>query len=226
MPGTLGAGAPYTSRARRSRSAYKRVMARGARNAESELLDAGGGRLEQVLVAHHGKFLGFLERRLGSKADAEEVLQAAYVRALEKGLPDDDGEGVVAWFYRVLRNALVDRTRRHDTERRSTERLARELEEGGEPELREVVCACMHDLLPAMKPEYADVVRAVDLEERTLADVAAAGAITVNNAAVRLHRARQALKKQLLRSCGACAAHGCLDCHCRTARTPGGQAPA
>jgi RNA polymerase sigma-70 factor (ECF subfamily) len=138
-----------------------------------------------VLVAHHGKLLGFLERRLGSRADAEEVLQAAYVPAREKGVADDDGGGIVTWFYRVLRNALVDRSRRHDAERRSTERLARELEERHEPALEEVVCACMHDLLPTMKPEYADVVRAVDLEQRALADVAAVGAITVNNATVR-----------------------------------------
>ena len=44
------------------------------------------------------------------------------------------------------------------------------------PELRDAVCACLHDLLPTMKPEHADVVRAVDLEERPIADVAAGGA--------------------------------------------------
>ncbi len=47
---------------------------------------ATGERLEAVLVAHHGEFLGFLERRLGSRADAEKVLQGAYARALEKGI--------------------------------------------------------------------------------------------------------------------------------------------
>jgi RNA polymerase sigma-70 factor (ECF subfamily) len=31
---------------------------------------------------------------------------------------------------------------------------------------------------------------------------------------VRLHRARQALKRELERSCGTCATHGCLDCTC------------
>lgn len=190
-------------------------------DADSEVLASSGERLEQVLLAQHGRFLGFLERRLGSRADAEEVLQAAYVRALERGVPDDASDGLVAWFYRVLRNALVDRVRRGDAERRSAERLVREVEEVEEPELRQAVCACVHDVLPALKQEYADVVRAVDLEQRTLAEVAAAGAMTVNNATVRLHRARQALKKQLLRTCGACAAHGCLDCHCRTARQAG-----
>ena len=71
-----------------------------------------------------------------------------------------------------------------------------------------------------MKPEYAQVVRAVDLEERPLSEVAASGGITVNNATVRLHRARQALKRQLVRACGACAAHGCLECSCRTGGPP------
>jgi RNA polymerase sigma-70 factor (ECF subfamily) len=188
--------------------------------ADSGILDARGDRLEQVLVAQHGRFLSFLERRLGSRADAEEVLQAAYVRALERGVPEDGDEGVVAWFYRVLRNALVDGSRRRDVEHRSTERVARELEGAEDPELGETVCACMHDLLPAMKAEYAEVVRAVDLDQRALRDVARDAGITVNNATVRLHRARQALKRQLLRACGACAAHGCLDCRC--GRAPGG----
>lgn len=189
---------------------------------DPEVLTGPSERLERLLVTENGRFLAFLERRLGSRTEAEEVLQTVYARALERGAPDDgDDRGVVAWFYRSLRNALVDRARRNDVERRARERLAKELEEPSAPELRETVCACMHDLLPAMKPEYADVVRAVELEERTLAEVASARGITVNNATVRLHRARQALKDQLLRACGACAAHGCLDCHCRKAARPG-----
>lgn len=199
---------------------YERAMA--GRTTEAEVLLGGGDRLERVLVAENGRFLAFLERRLGDRSDAEEILQAAYARALEKGVPDDDPEDVVAWFFRVLRNALVDRARRGDVERRAAERLAREVEAASEPELRAAVCACMHDLLPSMKREYADVVRAVELDGRPLAEVAAEGGVTVNNATVRLHRARQALKKQLLRACGACAAHGCLECQCRTAGRPGG----
>ena len=47
--------------------------------------------------------------------------------------------------------------------------------------------------------------------------------ITPNNATVRLHRARKALKRELERSCGTCATHGCLDCGCggsRRSRVP------
>ncbi|MGH7821909.1 MAG: hypothetical protein ACREQ9_19275 [Candidatus Binatia bacterium] len=58
------------------------------------------------------------------------------------------------------------------------------------------------------------MLRRVDLDERSLAGAADALGITTNNAAVRLHRARRALRRQLERSCGTCAEHACLDCRC------------
>ena len=45
-------------------------------------------------------------------------------------------------------------------------------------------------------------------------DVAAATGISASNAGVRVFRAREALRKQVARSCGTCAEHGCLDCTC------------
>ena len=182
--------------------------------AEGEGKELNPGVVE-ALVGNHRRFLAFLERRVGSRALAEELLQAAYVRTLEKGGDLDEGEGAVAWFYRLLRNALVDHYRRNAAEGRALEREAREASElGPDPELTQTVCACIHDLLPALKPEYAELVRQVDLEGRSVPEVAQEAGITPNNAGVRLHRARQALKKQLERSCGTCAAHGCLDCTC------------
>ena len=51
---------------------------------------------------------------------------------------------------------------------------------------------------------------------------AASAGITPNNAGVRLHRARRALRRQTLAFCRACAEHGCLDCSCASA--PGEEA--
>ena len=38
-----------------------------------------------------------------------------------------------------------------------------------------------------------------------------------NNASVRLFRAREALRRQVVRCCRTCADHGCVDCTCRAA---------
>ncbi|MCY1016888.1 RNA polymerase sigma factor [Pyxidicoccus sp. MSG2] len=184
-----------------------------------DTIEVAGEDVIPALVGNHRQFLGFLERRVGSRAVAEELLQSAFVKTLEKGGALRDGEGAVTWFYRLLRNALVDHYRRQAAEGRALEREAREATEATEdPELKSAVCACVGELLPTLKPEYAELVRKVDLEERGVPDVAKEVGITANNAGVRLHRARQALKKQLERSCGTCASHGCLDCSCKQSR--------
>jgi RNA polymerase sigma-70 factor (ECF subfamily) len=173
------------------------------------------------LVASHREFLAFLERRVESRAAAEEILQSAFVRTLERGGSLRAEESAVAWFYRLLRNAVVDHYRRRGRAPRT-----QELDEADAievPALRDAVCRCVERLLPTLRPEYAEMLRAVDLDEAPIASVAARLSITPNNATVRLHRARRALKQQLERSCGTCATHGCLDCSCGA---PGGSATA
>lgn len=173
-----------------------------------------------ALVENHRRFLAFLERRVGSRAETEDILQAAFVRGLRKSGSVRDPESSVAWFYRLLRNALTDHYRRAAADAR---RLAGEPAEGDlayEPELRGEVCACIERLLPALKPEYSQMIRRVDLDEQPLGRVAEELGITANNAAVRLHRSRASLRRQLERSCGTCATHGCLDCRCQARAGP------
>lgn len=73
----------------------------------------------------------------------------------------------------------------------------------------------MKALLGNVKPEYRDAIQTIDLEEGSLANLATRAGITANNAAVRVHRAREALRKQVMTACGICATHGCIDCHCK-----------
>ncbi len=170
----------------------------------------------QVLVENHRRFLAFLTPRLGSRELAEEVLQAAFVKGIEHGDEIRSAESAIAWFYRLLRNAVTDLKRHRAAEQRALERHASEAAEATAlgPELEQVVCQCVHHLIPTLKADYADLLRAVEMEGHTLAEIAAERGITSGNAAVRLHRARQALRKRLEVSCGTCAEHGCLDCDC------------
>lgn len=174
-----------------------------------------GGALA-ALIENHRRFLAFVERRVGSRAEAEEILQAAFVKGLERAGEIRDEERAVAWFYRLLRNAIVDHWRARGAEARATEALARELGDAHEPppEVASELCACFEALLPALKPEHAEILRKVDLGGARPVDFAAEAGITPNNAMVRLHRARTALRERLVRSCRTCAEHGCLDCTC------------
>lgn len=172
----------------------------------------------QRLMASRQEFLGFLRKRVSSPEAAEDILQAAFVKGIEKGGDLRDEETVVAWFYRLLRNAVIDHYRHSGASDRAQESLLREMITHQEPDVsfKGEICGCVSGLLDTLKPEYRQALDTVDLQERSLADLAGEAQITENNAAVRIHRARQALRKQVTATCGMCATHGCVDCTCKS----------
>lgn len=172
-------------------------------------------RVANVLVENHRAFLGFLERRVGDRALAEDLLQDTFTRNLDR-LADMPDEALVPWFYRVLRNAAIDRHRRKSAEERALAAFTQELADAAQPdeELDREICACVGRLATTLKPEYAEVLRAIDIEETPVKTFAESAGLTASNAGVRLFRAREALRKQVTASCGTCAEHGCVDCSC------------
>jgi len=168
-----------------------------------------------ALVDNHQRFLAFLERRVGSRDAAEDLLQDGFVRALERTDTIRNGESAVAWFYRLLRNLLIDHHRRAVREDRAVSSAALETPEAVDEELRDTVGACVVSLLDTLKPEYRDALRRVEMEGEKVGAYAADVGISATNASVRLHRAREALRTRLIETCGTCVTHGCRDCECR-----------
>jgi RNA polymerase sigma-70 factor (ECF subfamily) len=173
------------------------------------------GSPNQLLAENHGRFLDFLKRRVESDAVAEDILQDAYAKSLQKLGDVRDEESVVAWFFQILRNSVTDHFRRAGVERKARAEIERDADSSFEPELRENICTCVSAVIPTLKPEYAEIVGEVELRERPIGEVAAEKGLTTNNATVRLHRARAALRRRLVEVCGTCSTHGCLDCTCR-----------
>jgi RNA polymerase sigma factor (sigma-70 family) len=176
----------------------------------------------EVLLDNHRRFLSFLEARVGDRAIAEDIIQDAFVRNLSKieALPE---AALVPWFYTALRNAAIDRHRRQEVESRRLDQFARELAraESAPADLAREICACVARLAETLKPEYADALTRIDVEGTPVKDYAAAEGMTPNNASVRVHRARQALRKRVIESCGMCAEHGCVDCTCSASGSGG-----
>jgi RNA polymerase sigma-70 factor (ECF subfamily) len=173
-----------------------------------------------VLLENHRAFLSYLERRVGDRALAEDILQEAFARvvALPDRAPVD--EGIVPWFYRTLRNAAIDQFRRRGARERAAEACARELETRDTPtaELEAEICACVSRLAATLKPEYADALEAIEIGGMPVKTFAEQKGLSASNAAVRVFRAREALKKRVTESCGTCAEHGCLNCTCQASR--------
>ncbi len=166
------------------------------------------------LLAARAQFLGYIRKRLANADEAEDLLQESLLKALRAAPALRDPDRLVPWFYRLLEHAIIDAYRRRRGEQRS--RAGSGVPASAlEPEEIAVLCECFRALLPALKPEYALLIEALDLGDERPAVVARRLGITRNNLKVRHHRARRALRRRLAEACRTCATHHCLDCTCR-----------
>lgn len=184
----------------------------------TEAGDKSGFSDELIRLLTHSRlqFRQFLRKYVSDEAVADDLLQQATLNALRNDRDGQPKESMVAWFYRILRNVVIDHYRSRAAEGRKSESLVRfgELPESITETDKARLCGCFRELLPALKPEYADLIRRIDLEEASHAQVAEDLGLSANTLSVRLHRARQSLRMNLERTCGLCTKHGCLDCTC------------
>jgi RNA polymerase sigma factor (sigma-70 family) len=173
-----------------------------------------------VLLENHRAFLRYLERRVGDRALAEDILQEAFAKVMARPEQAPGDEAVVPWFYRTLRNAAIDQFRRRGAADRAVEAFARELETHEAPtaEMENEICACVTRLAATLKPEYAEALESIEIGGTPVKTFAEQKGLSASNAAVRVFRAREALKKRVTESCGVCAEHGCLNCTCQASR--------
>lgn len=166
-----------------------------------------------VLLGQRPRFLSFVRARVTDRAEAEDLLQSAYARVLERGADVPQDDRVVPWFYRVLRNAIVDRHRRVDAlERRRSAWERDPTRVATVPSGR--LCYCTRKALASLNPRYAHIIEAVEIEGLAVSDVARRLSMSPGTTSVRLHRARRLLAERLIAICQRCAEGACTDCHC------------
>jgi RNA polymerase sigma-70 factor (ECF subfamily) len=168
--------------------------------------------LETILLENLEQFTAFVRRRIADPELAADIVQDSLLKALKSAEQLRENENVTAWFYKILRNAIIDVYRRRDVNERAIEKLTADLDTTEETETE--VCRCLDGLIPTLKPEYAELIRKVDLAENSPAQVAKELGITPNNLTVRLHRARVQLRERLEQTCQMCSKHGCVNCTC------------
>ena len=178
----------------------------------------GERQIDHALIVGRAAFLGFLVKRLGNQADAEDVLQEFCIRVLARKDQLREADRLDAWLYAVLRSALNDHYRKTGRRKRLGDAFAVEMNSAEETvdsvETMTRMCNCVKGLVPELRPADADLIRRIDIDEESRASVAADLGLKPGTLAVRLHRARAALGDALLGHCGFCCKHGFDDCSC------------
>lgn len=191
-------------------------------NSRSDTVTPTDRSVTEALVAARGDFLRFLTKRLGDRDTAEDVLQEVFLKVLAKSGQVRDARSVRSWLNRVVSNALADHWRKQSSHFKTMSGIAAEAlaEPNDDRDVEAAVCECLHDLLPALAPRYAEVLRRVDMAGEPRPQVARDLDISPGNLRVLLHRARQSVRDLLLLSCLACGEHRFLACNCQRPLAP------
>lgn len=120
------------------------------------------------LTENRSIFEAFLRRRVQDDFIVQDLLQQSLVKAVQQQRSLNNEESVVPWFYRILRNTVIDYYRAKTSE--STRRndfieQSKVLADDHVPSLDEVkatVCGCLDDAISVLRPGYSDLTRRID----------------------------------------------------------------
>lgn len=142
----------------------------------------------------------------GNRADAEDLVQETYAKALKGFTSFQEGTNLRAWMYRILRNTFL--TSRSGLVARSTSSLEDEdaadewvSTHGVTPEsllLLQEDRQTVMDALAAMPIAYREIILLCEIEEMSYREIAQVLSIPLGTVMSRLSRARNALRQLLL----------------------------
>ena len=167
-------------------------------------------RFEEEALALADQIYRVARRLVGSREEAEDLVQETYARAFRSWRSFTPGTNMRAWLFRILTNLNLDRGRRIQRTpdmqplEESDYFLANKLASAAGEEVLEqehVVDRLSQDsivtALSEIPPQFRDAVVLVDIGDFTYADAAQILDVPIGTVMSRLHRGRRALKQHL-----------------------------
>jgi len=167
-------------------------------------------RFEEEALALADQVYRVARHLVGSKEEAEDLVQETYARAFRSWRSFTPGTNLRAWLLRILTNLNIDRGRRKqrapDTQplEEGDYFLYNRLEESGldgSNDAERVVERLSQDdvvtALSVVPHDFRDVIVLVDIGDFSYADAAQILDIPIGTVMSRLHRGRRILKKEL-----------------------------
>ena len=170
-------------------------------------------RFEEEALDLSDQVYGVARRLVGSREEAEDLVQETYARAFRSWRSFQPGTNLRAWLFRILTNLNIDRGRKvqRTPDQQPLEEndyyLYNRLEEtggdGSSDQSRVVDRLSQNDAVTALADlphDFRDVVLLVDLADFTYSDAAQILDIPIGTVMSRLHRGRRMLKGALATS--------------------------
>jgi RNA polymerase sigma-70 factor (ECF subfamily) len=167
---------------------------------------------EQLWTDASGALRGFIRARVSDDATADDLLQEVFMRAHERRDQLRDQELLVAWLYRIARNAIVDHYRRRRDDGAQAERLLHEMgyEEGSETEALSdeqrrasalLLGAWARARIDGLPEPYREALVLTEVEGLSQRDAADRAGVAYSTMKSRVQRGRDRLHSEILACC-------------------------
>lgn len=152
---------------------------------------------EQLFRETRQDLLAYLVRRSARVEDAADALAETYLIAWRRLDAIPPGVAARLWLFGVARNLLLKGADRHRAQDALIERLARELQAGAPEPIADERSEALRAAVAALPSTQREVVLLTAWEGLTPGQIATVTGTPVNVVRVRLHRARNRLKREL-----------------------------
>ncbi len=145
---------------------------------------------------------GWLRHRLDGDAEADDLLQEVFLRALRQGDAFCTLDNPRAWLFQVARNALTDRLRARRPQGEPGDDLA--AAESETPAPVDLLSQCLPRVLGELAAADRLAIELCDIGGLPQQALAERLGISLSGAKSRLQRARQRLRARLVEGCQVC----------------------
>ena len=154
--------------------------------------------LSTAWTAHESELRGWLRRRVGNNALADDLLQDLFLKALRQGERFCAVENARAWLFEVARHTLADHLRVSHPMVALPENLVATVEQA---DTVDTLTACLPRVLSELGADDREAITLCDLQGMRQADFARLKGLSLSAAKSRVQRARLHLRTQMSQVC-------------------------
>lgn len=167
---------------------------------------------EREALAHLDALYGAAMRLTRSPADAEDLVQDAFVKAYRFSHRFEPGTNMKAWLFRILTNTFINKYRRKTRERQVLE--GKDAEPVGDGVMsraamrtltdpvaeahRRIITSEIQAALDTLPEDYRLMIILADVEELSYKEISDVVGCPIGTVMSRLHRARKKMQKRLV----------------------------
>jgi len=156
--------------------------------------------VELLWQAYHRKLLFFIQSRVDSAIDAEDLLQDIFLKLHRQIDALEDESKIESWLFQVARNSIIDYYRSRKLQLDLPEWLI-EPESDEVETIRHELSACLEPLIKQLPEKYQQAMLFSEIEGKTQQALALELNLSLSAAKSRVQRGRKLLKEKLSSCC-------------------------